>query len=54
MFTGVVEQAYLDIVQSRLPRDRPPAIRIVGEDPIAERGTVIRTEDTAATCSWTT
>ena len=44
MFTGVVEQAYLDIVQSRLPRDRPPAIRIVGEDPIAERGTVIRTE----------
>ena len=44
MFTGVVEQAYLDIVQSRLPRDRPPAIRIVGENPIAERGTVIRTE----------
>src|SRR5437660_3456960 len=44
MFSGVVEQAYLDIVQSRLPRDRPLAIRIVGEDPIAERGTVIRTE----------
>src|SRR5947208_9507239 len=44
MFTGVVEQAYLEIVQSRLPRDRPPAIRIVGEEPIAERGTVIRTE----------
>src|SRR5439155_16010627 len=44
MFTSVVEQAYLDIVQSRLPRDRPPVIRIVGEDPIAERGTVLRTE----------
>ena len=44
MFTGVVEQAYLEIVQSRLPRDRPLAIRIVGEDPIAERGTVVRTE----------
>src|SRR6266702_5828996 len=44
MFTSVVEQAYLEIVQSRLPRDRPPAIRIVGEEPIAERGTVIRTE----------
>jgi len=43
MFTGVVEHAYLGIVQSRLPRDRPPAIRIVGED-IAERGAVVRTE----------
>ncbi len=44
MFTGVVERAYLELVQSRLPRDRPPAIRIVGEDTIAERGAVVRTE----------
>src|SRR6266849_7148261 len=44
MFTGVVEHAYLEIVQSRLPRDRPPAMRIVGEDIIAERGAVVRTE----------
>jgi len=44
MFTGVVERAYLEIVQSRLPRDRPPTIRIVGEDIIAERGAVVRTE----------
>jgi phospholipid transport system substrate-binding protein len=44
MFTGVVEQAYLEIVQSRLPRDQPPAIRIVGEDIIAERGAIVRTE----------
>src|SRR5712691_9938563 len=44
MFTGVVEHAYLEIVQSRLPRDRPPAIRIVGEDIIAGRGAVVRTE----------
>src|SRR5437588_12106000 len=44
MFTGVVEQSYLEIVQSRLPRDRPAAIRIVGEEPIAERGAVVRTE----------
>ncbi len=42
MFTGVVEHAYL--VQSRLPRDRPLAIRILGEDTIAERGVVVRTE----------
>src|SRR5216683_2928851 len=44
MFTGVVEHAYLEIVQSRLPRDRPLAIRILGEDTIAERGVVVRTE----------
>ena len=44
MFTGVIERAYLEIVQSRLPGDRPPAIRIVGEDIIAERGAVVRTE----------
>ncbi len=44
MFAGVIERAYLEIVQSRLPGDRPPAIRIVGEDIIAERGAVVRTE----------
>src|SRR5258705_1611134 len=44
MFTGVVEHAYLEIVQSRLPGDRPPAIRVVGEDIIGERGAVVRTE----------
>jgi len=44
MFTGVVEHAYLEIVQGRLPRDRPPAIRIIGEDIIAERGALVRTE----------
>jgi phospholipid transport system substrate-binding protein len=44
MFTGVVEHAYLEIVQSRMPRDRPPVIRIVDEDISAERGAVVRTE----------
>src|SRR6266436_6649721 len=44
MFTGLIERAYLEIVQSRLPGDRRPAIRIVGEDIIAERGAVVRTE----------
>ncbi len=44
MFTGVVEHAYLEIVQSRLPGDRPPAIRIVGEDITAEGHAVVRTE----------
>jgi ABC-type transporter MlaC component len=44
MFTSVIEHAYLEIVQGRLPRDRPPAMRIVGEDIIAEHGAVVRTE----------
>src|SRR5712691_3878860 len=44
IFTGVVEHAYLEIVQSRLPADRPPAVRVVGEDIIAERDAVVRTE----------
>jgi outer membrane protein OmpA-like peptidoglycan-associated protein len=44
MFTGIVEHAYLKIVQSRLPGDRPPVIRIVGEDTLVEGGAVVRTE----------
>lgn len=44
MFTGIVEHAYLEIVQSRLSGDRPPAIHILGEDIIGERGAVVRTE----------
>ncbi len=44
MFTGVVEHAYLEIVQSRLPGDQPPVIRVVGEDIIAKRDAVVRTE----------
>ena len=44
MFTGIVEHAYLEIVQSRLPEDRPPAIRIIGEEIVAEGGALVRTE----------
>ena len=44
MFRGIVEHAYLEVVQSRLPEDRPPAIRIIGEDIIAEGGALVRTE----------
>ena len=44
MFTGVVERAYVEIVQSRLPEDRPPAVRIVGEDILAEGSALVRTE----------
>ena len=44
IFTGVVEHAFLEIVQSRLPGDRPPAVRVVGEGTIGERDAVVRTE----------
>jgi outer membrane protein OmpA-like peptidoglycan-associated protein len=43
-FTGALEHAYLKIIQARLPRDRPPAIRVNGEDVISERVAVIRTQ----------
>ncbi len=42
-FTGVLERAYLTIVQARLPRDRPPTIRVIGEDLASERLAVVRT-----------
>ena len=44
MFTGVIERAYLEIVQSRLPEDRPLAVRFLGEDILAEGGALVRTE----------
>jgi phospholipid transport system substrate-binding protein len=43
-FTNVLERAYLDIVQARLPRDRPPAIRVLGEEVSGERVAVVRTK----------
>ena len=43
-FTGVLERAYVDMVQARLPRDRPPAIRVIGEDVFGERVAVVRTK----------
>jgi phospholipid transport system substrate-binding protein len=43
-FTGVLERAYVSIVQARLPRDRPPAIRVTGEEMSGERGAVVRTK----------
>ncbi|HEU4371318.1 MAG TPA: ABC transporter substrate-binding protein [Methylomirabilota bacterium] len=42
-FTGVLERAYLTIVRARLPRDRPPTIRVIGEDLAGERLAVVRT-----------
>jgi phospholipid transport system substrate-binding protein len=42
-FTGVLERAYLSIVQARLPRDRPPTIRVIGEDRASERRALVRT-----------
>lgn len=43
-FTDVLERAYIDIVQARLPRDRPPAIRVIGEDISGDRAAVVRTK----------
>jgi phospholipid transport system substrate-binding protein len=43
-FTGVLERAYLTIVQARLPRDRPPTIRVLGEDLVGEQLAVVRTK----------
>jgi len=43
-FTGVLERAYLTIVQARLPRDRPPTIRVIREDFASERFAVVRTK----------
>jgi len=43
-FTDVLERAYIDIVQARLPRDRPPAIRVLGEDISGDRVAVVRTK----------
>jgi outer membrane protein OmpA-like peptidoglycan-associated protein len=31
-FTAVLARAYVEVVRGRLPRDRPPAIRVLGED----------------------
>jgi phospholipid transport system substrate-binding protein len=43
-FTDVLERAYIDIVQARLPRDRPPAIRVIGENISGDRLAVVRTK----------
>ena len=42
-FRGVVENAYVQIVQARLPRGGPPAIRVIGEV-IAEGAAIVRTQ----------
>ena len=47
-FTGLLEKAYLNIVQARLPHDRPPVIRVVSEnstDRLALVRTMVRTRD---------
>jgi outer membrane protein OmpA-like peptidoglycan-associated protein len=44
MFTGVLEHAYLEIVRGWLPRDRPPAIRILGEEVAGGRVAIVRTK----------
>jgi len=43
-FTDVLERTYIDIVQARLPRDRPPAIRVIGEHISGDRVAVVRTK----------
>jgi phospholipid transport system substrate-binding protein len=43
VFTDVFELAYLKMVEARLPRDRPPTVRILGEDPAGAGNAVVRT-----------
>jgi phospholipid transport system substrate-binding protein len=42
-FTEVFEHAYLRMGRALLPRDRPPAIRVLGEDREGEDEAVVRT-----------
>ena len=43
LFREVFELAYLRMVEARLPRDRPPTVRILGEDPAGAGNAVVRT-----------
>jgi outer membrane protein OmpA-like peptidoglycan-associated protein len=43
LFGEVFELAYLKMVEARLPRNRPPTVRILGEDPAGARDAVVRT-----------
>jgi peptidoglycan-associated lipoprotein len=43
VFTAALEHAYLEMLRAQLPRDRPPAIRITGEEATGEHGAVVRT-----------
>jgi phospholipid transport system substrate-binding protein len=43
MFSDVLERTYLNLVQARLPRDRPPSIRVVAEDIPDERTAIVST-----------
>ncbi len=43
LFTAALEQAYLEMLRAQLPRDRPPAIRITGQEATGEDGAVVRT-----------
>src|SRR6185503_3423552 len=47
VFSDVFERAYLEIVQGQLPRDRPPVVRVIGEDVNGGRQAVVRTRVTA-------
>jgi outer membrane protein OmpA-like peptidoglycan-associated protein len=42
IFTAVLERAYLDMVRARLPRNRPPAVRVVAEDITGRRTATVR------------
>jgi peptidoglycan-associated lipoprotein len=43
LFTAALEHAYLEMLRAQLPRDRPPAIRITGEEATGEDDAVVRT-----------
>jgi outer membrane protein OmpA-like peptidoglycan-associated protein len=43
IFSRVLERAYLDMIHARLPRDRSPVIRVIGEDVSGGHEAVVRT-----------
>ncbi len=43
LVTGVLARAYLELVKSRLPRETPPVIRVLGEDVTGDGTATVRT-----------
>lgn len=44
VFTDLLARSYIQMVRSRLPRDRVPSIRVVGDDVTGERDATVRTK----------
>ena len=42
-FTDVIERAYLEVLRARMPRDRPPSLRVLDEQVGEGRAALVRT-----------